>query len=303
MTSDASTWDNGKLITEYQRYKRDEWPREKTRRTRRFQLGRVAKDLPSLITASEDDLLRWRDRLRGSAETTAQYVSVISGLYYWMVVIRKLRDDNPAQVLKRPKVPVRLPRPMLPRHYELALACALSEPELYIWLGLMGCSGLRCCEIAWAKTHEVEERDDGGGIARIEGKGGKVRAIPIGQMLMLTMRPFLLGRGSLFTRPDGHPWKPDQVSKRVNNFLRGIGLSETAHTMRHRFGTDYHALDADLFRQAKVMGHASVHTTQLYTEVDPIEAARYVESLTVRRLKLHRQPGWIQSEEVRGRSA
>lgn len=289
MTNGALTWDNGKLITEYMRHKRNDWPREKTREVRGYQLGQVGEHIPSLVTASEDDLLHWRDSLQGAPETIAQYVSVITGLYFWMVVFQKIRPDNPAQILRRPRVPQRLPRPMLDRHYELALACALSDPEMYIWLGLMGCSGLRCCEVAWMRVYEIEERPDGGGIARITGKGGKVRAVPIGDMLLLTMRPFLTGQGPVFTRPDRQPYTPKQVSSRTNDFLRGIGVSETAHSLRHRFGTDYHRIDKDMLRQAKVMGHASVTTTQLYTDLDPIEAARYIEQLTRERLTPRRK--------------
>lgn len=280
MTNEAATSDNNVLINDYIRHKRHEWQRPETVRVRRSQLGQIGESFPSLVTASEDDLLDWRDKLQGSPETVAQYVTVIGGFYYWLSVIRKARLDNPAQILKRPRVPQRLPRPMLERHYELALACALSNPEMYLWLGLMGCSGFRCCEIAWARTHEFEVRKDGCGIARITGKGGKIRAIPVGSMLMLTLKPFITGPGHVFTRPDGRPWTPKAVSDRTNTFLRGLGIHETAHTMRHRFGTDYHAIDPDLYRQAKIMGHASIDTTQIYTEIDPVEAAKYVEQLT-----------------------
>lgn len=284
MTNDALTWDNGKLITEYMRHKRHEWPREQTREVRGGQLRRIADQIPDLITASDDDLLHWHDGLRGSPETIAQYTSVVKGLYHWMVAIRRIRLDNPTQILKRPRIPPRSPRPMLAPHYELALACALSDPEMYLWLGLMGCSGLRCCEIAWMRVFDIEPRSEGGAIARVTGKGGKVRPVPVGCMLYLTMRSFLLGQGPVFTKPTGKAYKPREVSQRVNLFLKGIGIVETAHTLRHRFGTDYHAIDTDMLRQAKLMGHASVTTTQLYTDLDPIEAAKYIEELTRRRL-------------------
>jgi integrase/recombinase XerC len=285
MTHDASTWDNGKIVTEYTRHKRHDWRRDQTREVRGRQLWRISDDIPNLVTASEDELLHWHDGLRGAPETIAQYTSVIHGLYFWMVVVRRLRPDNPAQILKRPRVPQRLPRPMLDRHYELALACALSDPEMYLWLGLMGCSGFRCCEIAWMRVFDLEERPEGGAIARITGKGGKERPVPVGEMLYLTLKPFLIGQGAVFTRACGQPYAPKHISRRVNVFLHDIGIVETAHSLRHRFGTDYHAIDPDMLRQAKVMGHASVTTTQLYTDLDPVEAAQYIERLTRQRLR------------------
>jgi site-specific recombinase XerC len=284
MTPNPVTCDNTQIINDYVRYKRYDWPRKNTVRTRRYQLAAISDAFPQLVTASEDDLLRWHDGLTGSAVNVAQYTSVARGLFEWMATVARLRLDNPAAVLRRPRIPPRAPRPMLDRHYEWALACALSDPEMYLWLGLMGCSGFRCCEVAWANTLDFEPRNDGGGIARVVGKGGKRRPIPVGAMLMLTLKPFLIGRGPVFTRASGLPYTPKQISEKVNDFLRGLDIPETAHSIRHRFGTDYHALDSDLYRQAKVMGHESVETTQLYTEVDPIEAAIYIEQLTRRRL-------------------
>jgi site-specific recombinase XerD len=286
MTPNALNCDNTQLVTEYLRHRRFDWPRPETRRVRAYQVGRLSEEVPNLIAASEEDLLRWRDSLRGAPETVAQYVSVACGFYYWLAAVRKLRPDNPAQVLSRPKIPIRPPRPMVDRHYDFALACALTagNPEMYLWLGLMGCSGFRCCEVAWARTNDIEEFPDGRGIGQITGKGGKVRPIPIGKMIMTTLRPFLLGGGHIFTRPNGEPWTPKRVSETTNDFLRSIGVHETAHTIRHRFGTDYHKIDPDLFRQAKIMGHSNVTTTQLYTEVDPVEAAKYIEVLTRRRM-------------------
>jgi site-specific recombinase XerD len=150
----------------------------------------------------------------------------------------------------------------------------------------MGCSGLRCCEVAWLHVGDVELREDGRGILHVTGKGGKRRPVPIGATIAMTLQPFLMRRGPVFTRPsDGQAYRPRGVSEKTNTFLRGIGITETAHQLRHRFGTDYHELDVDLFRQAQLMGHSSVVTTKRYTAVSPLEAAQYVELLTQRRLR------------------
>lgn len=273
--------------------------RPETRRVRALQLARIAADLAPAVflTATEDDLYLWHSRLTGTPETVASYTSAARGLFRWMAVSARprLRETDPTIALERPRIPEAQPRPMLDRHYDLALACAVSSPEMYLWLGLMGCSGLRCCEIAWMTTGDVEQLDSGAGLLHIVGKGGKRRTVPAGAMLMLTMRPFLVGRGPVFTRPsDGRAYTPHNVSRRVNRFLAGVGIPapSTAHSLRHRFGTDYHALDPDLYRQAKLMGHASVDTTQRYTAISPVEAAEYIEQLTTRRLTTPaRQPG------------
>jgi site-specific recombinase XerD len=286
--------DNDTVITEYVRYRRTTgrkpW-RPETTRVRTYQLHRIADQLAPtpLVDVTEEHVLNWMTRITGQPETIAAYVSAIHGLYRWMAVLARprLTETDPTVILERPSIPEVESRPMLEHHYNLALACALSDPEMYLWLGLMGCSGLRCCEVAWLQVGNVEPVAGGGGYLHITGKSGKQRTVPIGAMLLLTMRPFLHGRGPLFTRPsDGKAHTPNSVSARTSEFLQGVGIPAPyrAHSMRHKFGKDYHAIDVDLYRQAKLMGHASVDTTRRYTQITPVEAARYIEELTTARL-------------------
>ena len=285
------TLPNESVIEAYLTYQQARGWRPKTVRVRRNQLRLIGRQLPApFVTTTEDDMIDWHSRIHGKPETRAAYISALKVLFRWMVVSARprLRPDDPTLILDRPRIPTAQPRPMLDRHYDLALACAVSRPELYIWLGLMGCSGLRCCEIAWMQVSDVEHLETGAGLLHITGKGGKQRTVPVGAMLLLTMRPFLAGRGPVFTRPsDGRAHTPRGVSERVNDFLKEVGvpLPHTAHSLRHRFGTDYHSLDPDLYRQAQLMGHSSVDTTRIYTQVSPMEAAAHIERLTQRRLR------------------
>lgn len=279
---------NSAVISDYLAYYATD-ARPNSVRTRRVQLEVISREIPNLADATEREITDWHQRRAGKPETRASYVSAIKGLYDWLVVHRRYRPDNPTAILKRPRIPTAEPRPMVERHYELALACAAADPELYLWLGLMGCSGFRCCEVAWLRVSDIERQADDSALAHVEGKGGKRRVIPVGRYLALTMAPFLRGTGTVFTRPsDGKAYSPSAVSQRINTFLRGLGIGETAHQLRHRFGTDYHAIDPDLYRQAKLMGHASVDTTQRYTEVHPVEAAKYIEQLTQKRFGMRR---------------
>ncbi|MFR9807264.1 tyrosine-type recombinase/integrase, partial [Pseudonocardia sp. RS010] len=151
---------------------------------------------------TEEDMLAWRQGLRGRPETIASCTSAAHGIFRGMTVRARprLRDDDPTLILDRPKIPEALPRPMVDRHFDLALACATADPELYAWLALMGCCGLRCCEVAWLQVGDVEIRDDGSGLLHIEGKGGKRRIVPMGTTLVPVIEPFMRGRGPLFTR-------------------------------------------------------------------------------------------------------
>ncbi|WP_226355170.1 tyrosine recombinase XerC [Pseudonocardia sp. ICBG601] len=300
LQEEATRRANEEAVARYLSSKRHTW-RPNTVRLRTIQLRKLAQYLaPTPLTeAGEDDLIAWYDQLDGAAESVGGYVSAARGFYRYLVVRARVRRDDPSIVLEAPRKPVGQPRPILQRDYELALACALADPQMYAWLGLMGCCGLRCCEVAWLRSIDVEEREDGSGLLHVTGKGGKQRVVPAGTHVVATLRPFVRANpgGTVFTRPsDGQPHNAKGVSQRTNEFLAEIGVTATAHQLRHKFGTDYHAIDADMYRQAKLMGHSSVDTTQIYTALNPTEATRYVEQLTRRQLsetiaRVGRHPG------------
>lgn len=293
MVGDSTGIDNEVLIAAFLRAHRERW-RPTTTRLRRIQLHALGRQLGTpLVSVTEEELLAWRDdlhdRQQASPETIKAYVCSARGLYGWMSsrARPRYRPDDPSVCLEVPRIPSRPPRPMLDRHFDIALSAALSDAELFCWLCLAGCSGLRCCEIAWLQTHDVEEIPGGGAWLHLEGKGGKRRTTAAGAALMGVLRPFVSRgvRGPVFTRPsDGRAHTPNRVSAIINQHLRSLGIHETAHTLRHRFGTDYHVLDPDLFRQASVMGHASVDMTRRYTEVSPAETGRHIDELTARRI-------------------
>lgn len=281
------------LIRRYIEYKtrvaRRRWrPRTVDLRTRQLWWCAGAIAPVTLHEATEDYLLRLDADVPGGLSHQGGQASAVRGLYEWMSVYTRprLRTDNPAAVIEPPAVPVGAPRPTPDDAHGLALACALADPELYVWLLLMGCHGLRCCEIAWMQVSDVEDRGRGAlGLPRFVGKGGERRCVPVAVELMTVLRPFLFGRGPLFTRPsDGLGYTPHAVSQRTNDFLRGIGIPRIAHQLRHRSGTDHHVRDRDVYRQAAIMGHASVDTTRLYTDVEPEEAAEFIARMTRTRI-------------------
>ena len=150
--------------------------------------------------------------------------------------------------------------------------------DLAILLLLYG-SGLRVAE-AMGLTARVLPL---GQAMRVTGKRGKTRIVPlvpavreaIGTYAALCPYP-LSGDTPLFVGAKGGPLNADLVRRAVRGARARLGLPDsiTPHALRHSFATHLLARGADLRSLQELLGHASLSSTQIYTEVD---AARLLD--------------------------
>src|SRR5262249_24337799 len=114
-------------------------------------------------------------------------------------------------------------------------------------------------------------------VLRILGKGGKERVVPVLPVTIdacdryrrIVVYP-LEHTGPFFLGAKGGPLKARLIQLAVARMREGLGLPETAtpHALRHSFATHLLAAGADLRQIQELLGHASLSTTQVYTEVD-----------------------------------
>ncbi len=180
---------------------------------------------------------------------------------------------------RAPKRPRTLPRPASP-----ADAMALAEDagaasddwvgkrDLAILLLLYG-SGLRIAE-AMSLTANVLPI---GRTLRVLGKRGKTRVVPVVEAVREAIMAYaidcpwtLVGQTPLFVGVRGGPLNPDLVRRAVRNARHRLGLPDTLtpHALRHSFATHLLAGGADLRSLQELLGHASLSSTQIYTQVD-----------------------------------
>jgi integrase/recombinase XerC len=139
---------------------------------------------------------------------------------------------------------------------------------------LYGC-GLRISEALSLTRREAPTV----GVDRIEvtGKGAKRRQLPVIAPVQravadyLELCPWRLGaEAPLFVGQKGGPLNPRIVQAAVARMRGALGLPDTAtpHALRHSFATHLLSRGGDLRTIQELLGHASLSTTQIYTEVD-----------------------------------
>ena len=130
-----------------------------------------------------------------------------------------------------------------------------------LMIRLAGEVGMRRAEVAVCHRDDLVE-DLVGWSLIIHGKGNKDRAVPISDKLAADIRDYCRF-GYLFPGQDDGHLSPEAVGQLVGK-LMPPGWS--MHKLRHRFAT--RKLDrpgSNLLLVSKLLGHASVATTQLYT--------------------------------------
>jgi integrase/recombinase XerC len=193
--------------------------------------------------------------------------------------------------VRSPKLPKTLPKPLA-----VSAARRVVETELRAgedrepWilardaavLALLYGSGLRISEALALERGEMPEPGQGDAIV-VTGKGNKTRMVPVLQQVLnlvadyLAICPHALATdGPLFVGARGGPLSPRIVQLAMARLRGALGLPETAtpHALRHSFATHLLARGGDLRAIQELLGHASLSTTQIYTEVD---AERLIE--------------------------
>jgi len=184
--------------------------------------------------------------------------------------------------VRAPKIAKTLPRPLT-----VAAAKDIVDPDVAAgdgrapWIHardaavlalLYGC-GLRIAEALSLKRGDVGAAD----ALTVTGKGRKQRMVPVIPPVRklidayLALCPYDLAEGGpLFVGARGGALSPRIVQLAMARARGALGLPETAtpHALRHSFATHLLARGGDLRSIQELLGHASLSTTQIYTEVD-----------------------------------
>lgn len=196
-----------------------------------------------------------------------------------------LAASNAINAVRMPKIPHSIPKPLTEEKAKdvvTATSAAHSDktPEwarlrdIAVLTMLYG-SGLRISEALGLNRRDapLPPRDT----LIIKGKGGKERMVPVLAMSQealagyLDACPFALAEGDpLFVGVKGGRLSPRIIQLLIEKLRENLHLPDTAtpHALRHSFATHLLGSGADLRQIQELLGHASLSTTQSYTEVN-----------------------------------
>ena len=226
-----------------------------------------------------------------NARSLSQTLAAIRGFHAFLD--RRCGVAAPQLALVRgPRVKPSLPRPVTEDQAKGLLHEPEADPDMEPWEAardravltlLYGC-GLRISEALSLKRSDAPLPD----ALRITGKGGKMRLAPVLPQVReaveayLAAQPFVLEADqALFRARRGGPLSPRHVQATVQRLRGRLGLpaSATPHALRHSFATHLLGAGADLRSIQELLGHASLSTTQKYTQVDAARLlAAYAEA-------------------------
>ena len=222
-----------------------------------------------------------------SPRSLALQLSAWRGLYRWWGR-RGGVALNPVDGIRPPKAAKPLPK-ALPVDQAVALASQVpeaSDPALaardHAIVELLYGSGLRVGELVSLDARPGPEAagwvDADDATVHVLGKGRKRRSVPVGSHALKALAAWDALRGgvaapgepALFVSQRGTRLSDSQVRSRLRQLALAAGLPTSVHPhmLRHSFASHLLQSSGDLRAVQELLGHASISTTQIYTQLD-----------------------------------
>ena len=234
-------------------------------------------DRAALARVEATDLRAYLAQRRESGlgnASAARELSAVRGFLAWA----NAEAEQPR--MRGPRVKAGVPRPISPAE-AMALAEEVADDAAEPWIGardwavllLLYGAGLRIGE-AMTLAGDIFPL---GETIRVTGKRAKTRIVPLLPQVRdaidayVAQTPWPISRDEpLFRGAKGGPLSPVMIRRAVQAARVGLGLGDrtTPHALRHSFATHLLGRGADLRALQELLGHASLSSTQVYTQVD-----------------------------------
>jgi len=217
-----------------------------------------------------------------SARTAARQLSAIRQFHRFLFA-EGVRGDDPCQTIDSPRQGRSLPKLLSEDDVEALMAAARVETDadgtrLVALVETLYATGLRVSELVSLPLAAV--RRDPRWLT-VTGKGGRERIVPLSVPARDAIAGYLAERDRFLKPGAASPYLfPSRAGaghltrQRFGQMLKALALAAgldpakvSPHVMRHAFATHLLSHGADLRSVQKMLGHADISTTQIYTHV------------------------------------
>ncbi|MCH2200724.1 MAG: site-specific tyrosine recombinase XerD [Fuerstiella sp.] len=235
-------------------------------------------DIPAM-TAFLDHLTH-----QGLAATSIGRNLVVVRMFFRYLMLESVVAESVVDLISSPKLWQRLPKVLSPEMVEALLIAPQGSIDRYARrdraiLSVMYATGCRVSEVIDLKLSDVNLDEH---YARCTGKGNKQRMVSMNPVAIDAInrylnleRPLMVENtlndaGYLFVSRSGKRLQREAVWELIRRYAArtGCGTDVSPHTLRHSFATHLLARGADIRALQEMLGHASIRTTQIYTQVD-----------------------------------
>jgi integrase/recombinase XerD len=248
--------------------------------------------------ATTDDLKSYLQDLAGkihvkgqnsnqiAVRTVARRLSALRQFYRYLVS-ENVRKDDPTTTIESPKQTRTLPKTLSEGEVDQLIKTAAGQGgaesvRLVCLLELLYATGLRVSELVGLPMSAIAE---GNQFIMVEGKGGRERMVPLSETAQKAFTRYIEVRNQFIALDDGgrqSKWLyPSRTSdsghltrqrfaQLLKDLARDAKIDEervSPHILRHAFATHLLANGADLRAVQKMLGHADIATTQIYTHI------------------------------------
>lgn len=217
---------------------------------------------------------------RLAATSIARHLVSIK-MFFRFLVLEGLLRESVIDLMSSPKLWRYLPKVLSPETVDRLLN-APSAADRYrlrdrAILAVLYATGCRVSEVTNLRLRDVHLEN---GFCRCVGKGNKERIVSLNPVAIAALqayiehdRPRRLGNDptdDVFLTRSGRGLSRISVWKLVKKYAARIGCGEgvSPHTLRHSFATHMLAGGAEIRALQEILGHASISTTQIYTQVE-----------------------------------
>ncbi|MHB1415950.1 MAG: site-specific tyrosine recombinase XerD [Chloroflexota bacterium] len=217
-----------------------------------------------------------------AATTIARKIAAIRSYFHYLVDNGMMGQD-PTVDLDSPRIGRSLPHAITVGEVERLLQATEGgvSPESVrdrAMLELLYATGMRVTELVSLNLDDVNVHP---GHVRCSGRGGRERIIPVGFERMQAVDRYVHeARPQLLRRPDQEALFLNHRGERltrqgfwliIKGYAKraGISASITPHVLRHSFAAHLISSGAELKAVQELLGHASISSTQVYTQISP----------------------------------